>query len=166
MMVKRNELVEKLSACADWGEAQKVLREAGPAAHDGVIAGLEHDDPQVRKWCAGFLDHNATPKMIPAMIRALDDKSAEVRRHAVHAIGCQPCKPAPLPIDIVAQLIRKACDDPSVRVRRAAVHLLGLQPADPRTIPALERIVRLERDSKVISNAHFALARNSKKTIG
>ncbi|HUY38485.1 MAG TPA: HEAT repeat domain-containing protein [Candidatus Binataceae bacterium] len=164
MKVKRQELVEKLSGCVDWGEAQEVLRKAGPDALKGVIAGLDDGDPLIRKWCASFLDHNATSEAIPAMIRALDDKSADVRRHAVHAIGCQPCKLEPLPVDVIAQLIRKATDDPSVRVRRAAVHLLGLQPADPRIISALKGIMRSEGDSKVLSNARFAISEKSNGT--
>ncbi|MGH7780346.1 MAG: HEAT repeat domain-containing protein [Candidatus Binataceae bacterium] len=164
MKETRRELIDNLSVCVDWAEAQELLNQAGSVAVGEAIAGLGHADPQVRKWCASFLDHNATAEAVPAMIRALTDKSTDVRRHAVHAIGCQPCKLEPLPIDVVGQLIDRATNDSSVRVRRAAVHLLGLQPNDPRTAPALKKILQSEEDSKVRSNARFALIRPDKES--
>ena len=160
------ELIEMLSTSEGWAQAYPLLLEAGHAAIPDVISGLKHLDPKIRKWCASFLDHHGTTEAIPAMVRALDDASAEVRRHAVHAIGCQPCKPDPLPVDVAAQLIRKANQDESIRVRRAAVHLLGLQAHDRRIVLALEEIVKSEADSKLVSNARFALVEQRKESRG
>jgi HEAT repeat protein len=157
------EFVGMLSTAEGWTEAYPELLAAGEAAIPDVIAGLADRDPKIRKWCAAFFDHHARREAVPAMIRALDDPSAEVRRHTVHAIGCQPCKPDPLLVDVVAQLIRKAAEDESIRVRRAAVHLLGLQTHDFRIISVLEKILKSEADRKLLSNAQFALAEQSRE---
>ncbi|HKN00126.1 MAG TPA: HEAT repeat domain-containing protein [Candidatus Binataceae bacterium] len=157
------ELIEMLCTPEGWTEAYPVLLEAGAAAIPDVITGLTHSDPKIRKWCAAFFDHHASKEAVPAIIRALDDPSAEVRRHAVHAIGCQRCKLDPLPVDVVAHLIRKATKDESIRVRRSAVHLLGLQRNDPRIAAGLERILNSETDEKLLSNARYALAEQRKE---
>ena len=157
------ELVKMLATPEGWLQAYPLLRQAGGAAVPDVIAGLAHRHPKIRKWCAAFFDRHAAKEAVPAIIRALDDPSAEVRRHAVHAIGCQPCKLDPLPIDVVAELIQKASEEESICVRRAAVHLLGLQGHDPRTVAALEKILKTESDRKLLSNAYYALAEQRKE---
>lgn len=68
------------------------------------------------------------------MVAALDDPMANVRRVAVHSIGCQECKQQELDLDVVALLIRQLERDPSVKVRRVCAHMLGNQPPDPRAL--------------------------------
>jgi HEAT repeat protein len=114
----------------------------------------------VRKWCAGFLDHFADERCVPAMVAALNDPSADVRRHALHALGCQACKPAPIPVDAVGLLLPLALRDPSARVRRAAVHMLGNQPTDERVRAALPKAIERSTDAKWARSAAWTLGRH------
>ena len=54
---------------------------------------------RVRLWCRGvLLDHHADERCLPGLVRLLDDPVAAVPgAYALHSLGCQPCKPAPLP---------------------------------------------------------------------
>ena len=110
--------VEELATVEGWRTAYPLLDEAGPAARDVVRRGLAHPHPRVRQWCAALLDHHADERSIPGLLRVLDDPVAAVRRHALHSLGCQPCKTAPLAIDVVPLLLHRAAHDVSVRVRR------------------------------------------------
>jgi HEAT repeat protein len=150
--------VEQLATVEGWRAAYPHLERAGPAARDAVVRGLAHPHPRVRQWCAALLDHHADERSLPGLLRLLDDPVAAVRRHALHSVGCQPCKPAPLPIDIVPLLLQRAAHDTSVRVRRAAVHLLGCQPPDPRAIAGVRALATIDPDAKVRRNAHWALS--------
>jgi HEAT repeat protein len=72
-------------------------------------------------------------------------------------LGCQRCKIAPLPMDIVGLLIERALHDSSIRVRRVSVHQLGLQPFDARAVDALRLILCEDADEKLRSRTEFAL---------
>jgi HEAT repeat protein len=160
------QLVERLGS-ADFAQAQAAaaaLQARGQRSEasargvlDALIAGLSHPNWRVRKECAGLMDHLGDDRCIEPLCRALTDPRVAVRRLALHALGCQPCKPAPLQADIVGLLIERAQEDPSRRVRQVATHLLGLQPPDPRTVPALQAILAEDADPKVRSRAEHAL---------
>ena len=152
--------VGQLATVDGWRTAYPLLDRAGPAALDALIAGLAHPRAKVRQWCAALLDHHADARCLPGLVRLLDDPVASVRRHALHALGCQPCKPAPLAVDVVPLLLRRATDDPSVRVRRAAAHLLGCQPPDPRAAAGLAAVAATAGDAKLRRNAQWALAQH------
>src|SRR5206468_12236629 len=124
------QLIERLGS-ADFAQAQAAaaaLQSQGDAVLAALVAGLSHPNWRVRKECAGLMDHLADDRCIEPLCRALSDPRVAVRRLALHAPGCQPCKPAPLQADIVGLLIERAREDPSRRVRQVATHLLGLQP--------------------------------------
>jgi HEAT repeat protein len=126
-------------------------------ALEEALVGLDDADPRVRAVAAGLLDHWADQSCVGPLTKALSDPSARVRRNAVHALGCQACKLAPLDVDSVGLLIEKALGDSSIRVRRVSVHQIGLQPHDPRAIEALEKILARESDAGLRSRAEFAL---------
>ena len=155
------EAVERLATVAGWRTAYPQLEQAGPAAREAVRSGLTHAHPKVRQWCAALLDHHADEGCVPDLLRLLDDPVADVRRHALHSLGCQPCKPAPLRIDVVPLLCARARLDASVRVRRAATHLLGCQPPDGRARVVLRALVAGDPDAKVRRNALWALAQHT-----
>jgi HEAT repeat protein len=141
-------LVEQLGS-PDFAGAQ--------AAAAALVAGLAHPNWRVRKQCAGLMDHLADARCVAPLQRALTDPRVGVRRLALHALGCQPCKTAPLPADVVGLLVERALADPSRPVRRVAVHLLGLQPYDPRAVAALQQILAQATDPKLLSRARHAL---------
>ncbi|WP_309717343.1 HEAT repeat domain-containing protein [Armatimonas sp.] len=122
-----------------------------------ALRGMADPDPRIRAYATGLLDHLATDACVVPLTKALSDPSAHVRRLAVHALGCQDCKAAPLDIDIVGLLVDRALHDKSIRVRRVTVHQLGLQPHDPRAVSALESILEHDHDEKLRSRAAFAL---------
>jgi len=137
--------------------AAAVLFNRGAAALDALVEGLSHSDWRVRKQCAGLMDHLGDDRCVEPLRRTLNDPIAGVRRLAIHALGCQPCKAAPLAADIVSLLIERALSDPSIRVRRVAVHMLGLQPYDGRAVEALETTLAQETDPGLLSRARYAL---------
>jgi HEAT repeat protein len=145
-----------------WQSAYPILDSAGKLALIDILEGLEHPDWQVRKWCTALLDHHADQRCIQPLVRRLTDPYADVRRHAVHSIGCQPCKDDSLCIDIVSLLIERALNDASIRVRRSAVHMLGNQPYDTRALETLEYMIGKEKDSKLLSNAMWSLKQQYK----
>jgi HEAT repeat protein len=153
-------LAERLAHRGDWGivaEAERALKAAGDAGMRAVVRGLSHPDPPVRRGCAGFMDHNGTDAAVAALLAALDDPVMNVRREAVHALGCDRCKSSALCFDAVPTLIRVAASDPSVKVRREAVHGLGRRPPDPRAADALRAALARETDRHLRSLAHAAL---------
>lgn len=157
-------LVERLGT-DDWEGARDRLDDrldrAGPDRRasllDAVLDGIDHDDPQVRKWCVALLDHHGTERCVDPLVGALEDQRAAVRRHAVHSVGCQSCKDDPLDIDVVGLLVDRVEADPSVRVRRAAAHMLGNQPPDERAAAFLADLVDSADDEKLRRNARWAL---------
>jgi HEAT repeat protein len=157
--------VQRLGTARTWQTSYRRLDAALGAgtteAVDAVLVGLADPAPAVRKWCAALLDHHADARGVAGLVGLLDDPVAAVRRHALHSLGCQTCKPAPLPLDVLPLLAARAGHDRSVHVRRVATHLLGCQPADGRAAAALRSIVALDPDAKVRRNARWALNRHA-----
>ena len=162
MMTKKVKFAHDVERLAhpDRGAVLKRLEANAADAMPAIIAGLSHVDPQVRKWCVSLLDHHATAAAVPGLVKALEDPVADVRRHAVHSVGCQSCKEQALDLDIVDLLIKRMVRDPSLRVRRSATHMLGNQPRDPRAAKALAAVLRTETDVKTIRNAEWSLSKH------
>jgi HEAT repeat protein len=162
------QLVELLGSKQDGlsHAAAELLLEKGASALDALMAGLSHRDWRVRKNSAALMDHLGDDRCIEPLRRVLSDRIVAVRRLAIHALGCQPCKSTPLQADIVGLLIERALSDTSIRVRRVAVHMLGLQPYDARAVEALQAIVDQETDPPLLSRTHHALAEQQKKAGG
>jgi HEAT repeat protein len=94
----------------------KVTQEAKAA----LIAGLKHRNSKVRWWCIQLMDHVADESYLhPLLEVAQTDPTPKNRRHAIHALTCEICKPnrGALEIDIRAELaqIAESDSDPSVR---------------------------------------------------
>ncbi len=130
----------------------------GSRAVATLVAGAAHSRPRVRAACIALMDHLADERCCKSLEHALHDASPLVRRHAVHAVGCQRCKALPLSIDVVAALIERVLNDSSPRVRRVAVHQLGLQPRDARAIEVLEKVIAEGQDPGLVSRARHALS--------
>jgi HEAT repeat protein len=159
------QLIEQLGS-PDFAVSQaasKALFARGADALDALVEGLAHPNWRVRTNCAGLMDHLGDSRCVAPLQRALRDPVAGVRRLAIHALGCQPCKAAPLQADIVGLLIERVLSDPSPRVRRVAVHMLGLQSYDTRAVAALETILERETDDGLLSRARRALEEQRKK---
>jgi HEAT repeat protein len=141
----------KLLGSRDWRvatAAYDVLVQAGQTGMNAVIAGLQHTDARVRRGCAGFMDHQGTDLCVPLLYEvARHDPVAAVRREAVHALGCERCKPSPLHTDGTAFLIERALHDVSIKVRREAVSGLKMLQPDFRTARALHTILDHDTDS-------------------
>ena len=96
-------LIETLGL-RDWrkvAEAERAYLAAGPDGMQAVIDGMEHPMPRVRRACAAFMDHHGNEVCVtPLTQRLLSDPVANVRREAVHSLGCQRCKESPLEADV------------------------------------------------------------------
>ncbi len=153
-------LAEQLGA-DDWRmvlEAETALVRAGQAGIDAVLWSLSHPNAQVRRGCAGFMDHHGTDACFTALQwAALHDPAPSVRRVAVHSASCQRCKPCPLTGDLVGLLVQVALSETNRRVRENAIWGLRHQPQDARAVGALEEILRSETDARLRRGAHHAL---------
>lgn len=101
------------------------------AAFDALLGGLEHRNPQVRWWSIQLLDHCADLRAIAAIVPLLDDPVARVRRNAVHALSCTPCKPdwsGHLADGVIARIALLAEVDPNSKVRTDAALALSCHP--------------------------------------
>jgi HEAT repeat protein len=158
-----------MATVVGWRKAYPVLKEAGKEATEDLRRGLSHPEWRVRRWCAALMDHHADPSCVQSLIGLLDDPIADVRRSAVHALGCGDCKDFVLDVDVVSLLVECVASDPSIRVRRVAVHMLGCQPPDTRAVEALNGVLKDCEDAKLRANAGWALARHleeSERSVG
>jgi HEAT repeat protein len=154
-----NQRVELLGG-HDWrliGATVESLAQEGQAGMEAVLVGLTHPNPRVRRGCADFMDHHGTEACVqPLCAVARQDPVPAVRRGAVHSLGCQRCKPAPLQAELLDFLIERALTDANRRVRREAICALGQRPPDPRIAEALRRVQQTETDAGLLRQAHLA----------
>jgi hypothetical protein len=138
----------------------------GLEALPAVREGLRHPDWRIRRDCLRFLDHQSDDESGRLAASCLDDPHPEVRKWAVHAVGCDRCKEEPRrDFDAVPLLLRALRGDPSLRVRRsAAVALAWNTPRDRRVAECLEEILRSESDAKIRMHAEGGLARQRADT--
>ena len=102
---------------------------------------LNHPDPPARRLCLDYLDHMAGPDAAATFVAALADPVPRVRRHAIHALTCEACKPEPLCVDAVAPLRQVVAADPNPKVRFEALRAL-LGQLDPlQRAAAIEDVV-------------------------
>jgi HEAT repeat protein len=88
-------------------------------------------DSRLRFWAVQVLDHTDDPRAVEAIVPALGDDVPKVRRNAVHALGCEACKPTwdgSLPAGTLERIEALAADDPNAKVRAAARHALECRP--------------------------------------
>jgi HEAT repeats len=93
------------------------------AAKHALIAGLKHPNSKVRWWCIQYMDHVADESYLqPLLEAARTDPTPKNRRHAIHALTCDICKPerCSLDIDIRAELANIAETDSDESVRAIA----------------------------------------------
>jgi len=117
------------------------------------VSGLRAASWRARMTSLEQLDHRATRRDEPALVKALCDRSSRVRRLAIHAIGCRRCKSEPMSFDVVGLLGRVARQDPVLRVRRVALHLLGTQPCSAR----VHRLLRASRQRDIDRKTRFII---------
>lgn len=93
------------------------------AAKAALIRGLKHGNSKVRWWCIQLMDHIADESYVaPLLAAAYTDPTPKNRRHAIHALACEQCKPdrCRLRVDIRADLHQIMQLDPDPSVRAAA----------------------------------------------
>jgi HEAT repeat protein len=160
-MGEYKQFVEKLAIEARWEEALPYLNRSVTEAMADIIDGLSHPNWVIRKWCVALLDHHADAETVAFLANALNDRHSDVRRLAVHAIGCDACKTKALQIDVVGLLLERVRDDRSLKVRRAAANMLAVQQADARAVPALRSILEQEDDQRLCEKVRRALRQHS-----
>ncbi len=89
-------------------------------ARQALIDGLKHPNSKVRWWCIQLMDHVADETYLEPLLEAAQtDPTPKNRRHAIHAMTCEICKPnrQTLDVDIRSELtlIAEADSDPSVK---------------------------------------------------
>jgi HEAT repeat protein len=99
-----------------------------PEARAALIAGLRHPNSKVRWWCIQLMDHVADESYAePLLEAACTDPTPKNRRHAIHALTCEVCKPdrRPLDVDVRAELADIAATDSDLSVRGMALQELA-----------------------------------------
>lgn len=102
-----------------------VVTEAAKAA---LIKGLKHRNSKVRWWCIQLMDHVADETYLRLLLEsARTDPTPKNRRHAIHALTCEICKPdhCALDIDLRAELADIGASDNDDSVRRMALEELA-----------------------------------------
>lgn len=97
-------------------------------ARQALIDGLKHPNSKVRWWCIQLMDHVADETYLePLLESAQTDPTPKNRRHAIHAMTCEICKPnrQTLDIDIKAELAAIAERDSDKSVRAMALEELA-----------------------------------------
>ena len=136
------------------------LESLGKAGIDAAIAGLSDPDPRVRCGAADFMDHHADEDCVEKLRdMALNDPVPYVRDTALHALGCQRCKPQPLAVDTLDIIILRARTEGSWKKRRGAVWSLGQRNTDPGVKEALEFLATHDPDPRVADAARWGLKR-------
>jgi HEAT repeat protein len=100
-----------------------------PEAKQALIDGLKHSNSKVRWWCIQLMDHIADESyVLPLLDAAQTDPTPGNRRHAIHAMTCEVCKPKrqPLALDagVLAEIATIARLDGDLSVRTTALHEL------------------------------------------
>ncbi len=90
---------------------------------------------------------------------ALDDAVPYVRDLALHALGCQRCKPEPLAVDTLDIVILRAKTEESWKKRRGGVWTLAQRNMDPGVKEALQYIADHDPDPRVVEAARHGLRR-------
>jgi hypothetical protein len=147
----------------DGDEARALLVEQGrfTAVVDALLAGTSHQSPRVRFLTAQAMDHWADERCATPLRTLLQDPVPRVRWAALHSLGCEACKLAPLAAEdeLTGTLITLARTDPSVKVRRVAAWELGQRCTSLQAVAALEALCLEERDPVVLRNARIGLVR-------
>jgi len=92
-------------------------------AKQALIGGLKHPNSKIRWRCIQYMDHVADETyLLPLLEAARTDPTPKNRRHAIHALTCEICKPerCSLDIDIRAELAAIAESDSDESVRAMA----------------------------------------------
>lgn len=136
------------------------LESFGKAGVDAAIAGLSDPDPRVRCGAADFMDHHADADCAEKLRdMALNDPVPYVRDTALHALGCQRCKPEPLAVDTLDIIILRAKTEESWKKRRGAVWSLAQRNTDPGVRETLESLATHDPDPRVADAARGGLTR-------
>ena len=123
---QRNQIIIALVGGLTATELRRVTVSADAKA--ALINGLKHPNSKVRWWCIQLMDHIADESYRDALLdAAYTDPTPRNRRHAIHALACEKCKPdgCRLDIDIREDLRRIAESDPDSSVRETALHELA-----------------------------------------
>jgi HEAT repeat protein len=118
---RRNDTIRALVGGLTATELRRA--KVSPEAKVALIRGLKHRNSKVRWWCIQLMDHIADESYLhPLLDAAYTDPTPKNRRHAIHALACEKCKPdgCRLRIDIRDDLRRILSTDPDVSVRETA----------------------------------------------
>jgi len=124
---QRNTAIVALVGGITATELRKV--KVSDAACQALINGLKHSNSKVRWWCIQLMDHVADERyLLPLLEAAQTDPTPKNRRHAIHAMTCEVCKPNRQPLkldaDLLAGIATIARSDSDLSVRETALHEL------------------------------------------
>ena len=118
---------------------------------DVIVGGMSSNNPAVREDMIRIANRVDDPKVVAALVRALNDDSDKIRIKAAEALGELGHKEAAP--DLITLL-----EHPSEEVRRAAIDALGLI-GDPVAVEPLLQLVETSDPNEVPLNAIWALGR-------
>jgi HEAT repeats len=124
---QRNEVIVALIGGITATELRTV--NVSDATRQALVDGLKHPNSKVRWWCIQLMDHIADERyLLPLLDAAQTDPTPKNRRHAIHAMTCEVCKPKRQPlaldVDILGAIATIARTDSDLAVRETALHEL------------------------------------------
>lgn len=139
-------------------EIDRVREQADRELPFDLIAGaaVEDRDSSVRWQSVMLLDHYDDDRHADAIVRAAHDPVPRVRRHAVHALGCEACKRTTGCVDPVPALKERALHDDNAKVRRHATWALIMRLPDARARGVLQHLAATDSDERVRRDATWA----------
>jgi HEAT repeat protein len=100
---QRNEVIRALVGGLTATELRSVV--VSEPAKQALIDGLKHPNSKVRWWCIQLMDHLADESYLPVLLEAAqNDPTPKNRRHAIHAMTCNVCKPNRQHLEIDADI--------------------------------------------------------------
>ena len=125
---QRNEVIVALVGGITSTELRHV--KVSDAARQALIDGLKHANSKVRWWCIQLMDHIADERyLLPLLDAAQTDPTPKNRRHAIHAMTCEICKPKRQPLALDTEMLDAiatiARTDTDLSVRETALHELA-----------------------------------------
>ena len=126
-----------------------VLAACGPDA-DQVVLGIRSDNPAVREDMVEFARKFDEPRVVGALMQAIEDPSEAIRTKAVQSLAALEHRGATAP------LVERLAVEPSADVRREIVDALG-RIADERAVPPLLLVAETSPPDEVPLNVIWAL---------
>lgn len=126
--MQTTELINQLAIRHRANAAYRALFAMGFAVVPAALAGLRHENADVRNYCCKLLDHFLVPEALDDLLEMLHDADPLVRQSALHTLACDRCKEGacrPVEAEVLPAALRLLGEDGDAHVRAMAIEVVG-----------------------------------------